>query len=340
MTIPNSHLSRSTKFMRKMRKVGETPRRVKNFKNRPTHRSRFNTHSYMSGSRGKTCQSNWKGGNSKALFVWVKSTGRSYHDSVDVEWWKKPKEQLEIGSKRQANVDTKKNRRRRRCRNRRKRSMESGLVKMFQTSSVRLSDSRPSSCEESDVLYVPQNTEEDLESMRTNITQDFEMQWEEAQTQLLQNKRMTCSSTRKRRPLNLKPAPADSEVRMSPSLPTTDFSRLLAPEESEELYIPQNSDEELESMKSAIRQDFEREWQEAQAHLPHNESSLADLGATEVNCTSQYPVHEADIPDNHRCFWVVDVCVRVYVRMCIYVCNIGLLVCPLKFLVSCDLNSF
>ena len=322
MTIPNSHLSRSTKFMRKMRKVGETPRRVKNFKNRPTHRSRFNTHSHsMSGSRGKTCQSIWKGGNSEALFVWVKSTGKSYHDSVDAEWWKKPKEQLEIGQKRSANVDTKKNRRRRRCRNRRKRSMKSGLVKMFQTSSVRLSDSRPSAREESDVLYVPQNTEEDLESMRTNITQDFEMQWEEAQTQLLQNKRMTCSSTRKRRPLDLKPAPADSEVRMSPSLPTTDFSRLLAPEESEELYIPRNSEEELESMNSAIRQDFEREWQEAQEHLPCNESSLADLGATELNCTttSQYPVHEADIPDNHRCFWVVDVCVCVCARvfMCV-----------------------
>ena len=307
MTIPNSHLSRSTKFMRKMRKVGETPRRVKNFKNRPTHRSRFHTHS-MSGSRGKnllpTCQSNWKRGNSEALFVWVKSTGRSYRDSVDAEWWKKPKEQLGIGTKRPANVDTKKNRRRRRCRNRRKRSMKSGLVKMFHTSSVRRSDSRPSLAsarEESDVLYVPQNTEEELVSMRTSITQDFEMQWEEAQTQLLQNKRMRCCSTRKRRPLNLKPAPADSEVRMSPSLPTTDFSRLLAPEESEELYIPQNSEEELESMKSAIRQDFEREWQEAQAHLPRNES-LANLSATELNCASQYPVHEADIPDNHRCF--------------------------------------
>lgn len=182
--------------------------------------------------------------------------------------------------------------------------MKSGLVKMFHTSSVRRSDSRPSLAsarEESDVLYVPQNTEEELVSMRTSITQDFEMQWEEAQTQLLQNKRMRCCSTRKRRPLNLKPAPADSEVRMSPSLPTTDFSRLLAPEESEELYIPQNSEEELESMKSAIRQDFEREWQEAQAHLPRNES-LANLSATELNCASQYPVHEADIPDNHRCF--------------------------------------
>ena len=176
---------------------------------------------------------------------------------------------------------------------------EEELVRMNETSLQHI-DPRLLVLEECEEFYVSQNSEEELQSVESAFIQDFERQHEEAQELLLQNKNRRC----KRQSVKLSSADAGLVRMHDTSLQHID-PRLLVHEECEEFYTPQNSEEELQSIKSSIVQAFERGWEEAHEEFLQNERR-ADLDSTELNCTNQNCVSDADISCNYQCFYDTD----------------------------------